>query len=45
LIYFFFLLPPFRELLEEDFLEPLFFFVAIVSPPSRQLIDSLGARC
>ncbi len=22
-----------------------FFFVAIVSPPSRQLIDSLRARC
>jgi len=22
-----------------------FFFVAMISPPSRQLIDSLGARC
>jgi hypothetical protein len=40
--YFFFLLPPLRE---PAFLAPPFFFVAITSPPSRQLIDSLGARC
>ena len=42
LTYFFFLLPPF---LDPPFLEAAFFFVAIMSPPSRQLIDSLGARC
>jgi hypothetical protein len=39
LTYFFFF-PPFFE----DFLAA-FFFVAIDSPPSRQLIDSLRARC
>ncbi len=38
LIYFFFL-PPFFAFFAA------FFLVAIVSPPSRQLIDSLGARC
>jgi hypothetical protein len=39
LTYFFFF-PPFFA----DFLAA-FFFVAIDSPPSRQLIDSLRARC
>jgi hypothetical protein len=38
LIYFFFLVAFFAFL-------AAFFFVAIVSPPSRQPIDSLGARC
>jgi hypothetical protein len=38
LIYFFFLVAFFAFL-------AAFFFVAIVSPPSRQLIDSLRARC
>lgn len=38
LIYFFFL-PPFFAFLAA------FFLVAIMSPPSRQLIDSFGVRC
>jgi hypothetical protein len=39
LIYFFFFPPFFVAFLAA------FFFVAMISPPSRQLIDSLGARC